>query len=221
MHKIDTLGSILGAFTDSNPATIVDDDWFNAVQSEIVNLIEAAGITLVKGTNTQLLAAVVAYIAAHNAVTNPHSAASAATASRLALRDAAGRTQFADPSAAQDAATKAYVDALQFAAPTWTIQTLAANWSSGSGIGAIKDRDGFLWLKGAVLAGTGAGTTIITLPAGMRPAAQRGFAIAANLTGTLTPVGLSVSDVGVVALQASPTAGQTFFVDSVRFLAEQ
>src|SRR6266511_3995397 len=96
MHRIDTPGSISGAFTNTNPATIVDANWFNAVQSEIVNLIEAAGITLVKGTNTQLLTACVA----------------AATANKIVRRDAAGRTQFADPSAAQDAATKAYVDAV-------------------------------------------------------------------------------------------------------------
>lgn len=38
-------------------------------------------------------------------------ATSAATASKLVLRDGSGRAQFADPSAAQDAATKAYVDA--------------------------------------------------------------------------------------------------------------
>src|SRR6266508_5023221 len=96
MHRIDTVGSVApGIFTDTNPATIVDDDWFNAVQSEIVNLIEAAGITLVKGTNTQLLAACVA----------------AASANKIVRRDASGRAQFADPSAAQDAATKAYAEA--------------------------------------------------------------------------------------------------------------
>jgi hypothetical protein len=39
-------------------------------------------------------------------------AVSAATASRLVIRDASGRAQFADPSAAADAATKGYVDGL-------------------------------------------------------------------------------------------------------------
>ncbi|UGL61908.1 minor tail protein [Arthrobacter phage EastWest] len=38
-------------------------------------------------------------------------AVAAATASRLVIRDAAGRAQFADPSLAADAATKGYVDA--------------------------------------------------------------------------------------------------------------
>ena len=39
--------------------------------------------------------------------------ATANTANTLALRDANGRFQAADPSAAQDVATKAYVDAIQ------------------------------------------------------------------------------------------------------------
>lgn len=52
-----------------------------------------------------------AKVDSHAAVTNPHSAATAPTASRLALRDGSGRCQFADPSAAADAATKGYVDA--------------------------------------------------------------------------------------------------------------
>jgi hypothetical protein len=52
-----------------------------------------------------------AAIATHDGVTSPHSATSAATASRLVVRDAAGRAQFADPAAAQDADTKAARDA--------------------------------------------------------------------------------------------------------------
>ncbi len=49
-------------------------------------------------------------LAAHSALTNPHSAASAATANRLMLRDAAGRAQVVTPAAAADIATKAYAD---------------------------------------------------------------------------------------------------------------
>jgi len=46
---------------------------------------------------------------------------STATANALVKRDASGRTQFADPSAAQDAATKAYVDAhLTYVSGTYT-----------------------------------------------------------------------------------------------------
>lgn len=60
MHRIDASGHSSNLFTDGNPsggieATVVDDDWLNAVQEEIVNaILTRAGITLVKGTNTQL-----------------------------------------------------------------------------------------------------------------------------------------------------------------------
>jgi hypothetical protein len=46
----------------------------------------------------------------HAALTNPHGATSAATASRLVLRDAAGRAQVAAPSVAADIARKDTVD---------------------------------------------------------------------------------------------------------------
>lgn len=59
MHEIDTSGHVANQFADADPGgptagTIVNDDWLNAVQNEIVNAIEDAGITLVKGTNDQL-----------------------------------------------------------------------------------------------------------------------------------------------------------------------
>lgn len=50
-------------------------------------------------------------VSTHAGLTAPHSAVSTATASRLVLRDAAGRAQVADPSAAADIATKGYTDA--------------------------------------------------------------------------------------------------------------
>lgn len=69
MHKIDhptatsgglfTIGDPVGAV----PATVVTDDWLNAVQTEVVNVIEGAGETLNKPDNTQLLAAIQALIA--------------------------------------------------------------------------------------------------------------------------------------------------------------
>lgn len=63
-------------------------------------------------TNFALTSEVTADIATHNGVTNPHSATSAATASRLVLRDAAGRAKMADGSAADDIATKGQIDAV-------------------------------------------------------------------------------------------------------------
>lgn len=46
----------------------------------------------------------------HTTATTAHSATAAATASRMVVRDAAGRAAFAAPSASGDAATKGYVD---------------------------------------------------------------------------------------------------------------
>lgn len=67
MHRIDTQGNVNNGFTDGNPqsgqeATIIDDDWLNAVQNEIINVILAANIDLVKGENTQLREAIIALI---------------------------------------------------------------------------------------------------------------------------------------------------------------
>ncbi len=95
MHRIDTDGSSGGHFSDGVPSlgikgTKLDDDWLNAVQEEIVGVIEAAGITLVKGDSTQLLAACV----------------SAATANRICRRDANGRAKFAAPAADGDAVVR-------------------------------------------------------------------------------------------------------------------
>ncbi|HEX2795702.1 MAG TPA: hypothetical protein VHN38_01345, partial [Immundisolibacter sp.] len=73
----------------------------------------------------------------HAALTNPHGATSAATASRLVLRDAAGRAQVAAPSVSADLANKGYVDAVipsgtkmvfaQAAAPTGWTQDASVN----------------------------------------------------------------------------------------------
>lgn len=64
MHRIDGAGAtITNLFTEGNPslgipATVVTDDWANDVQEELCNLVEDQGITLVKGTQTQVLAAI-------------------------------------------------------------------------------------------------------------------------------------------------------------------
>lgn len=60
MHRTDGDGHSSNLFTDGNPslgieATQVEQHWLNAVQEELVHVIlTKAGITLVKGTNTQL-----------------------------------------------------------------------------------------------------------------------------------------------------------------------
>ncbi|MFJ5159434.1 carbohydrate kinase [Pantoea sp. NPDC088449] len=69
MHRIDTstaqvdkFGTGKNGFTGGNPQTgelptALDENFFDAVQEEICNVIEVAGITLVKGTRNQLLSA--------------------------------------------------------------------------------------------------------------------------------------------------------------------
>lgn len=68
MHRIDTSGNVDSRFHPGNPATgqqatLIDQDWLNAVQEEIVNVILEANIDLEKGTNDQLASAIVALIA--------------------------------------------------------------------------------------------------------------------------------------------------------------
>ncbi len=75
---------------------------------------EATGTTWVRqgdGAYVPIDVATQAELDGHTAATSPHSSTAAATAARLVLRDAAGRAKFADPAAAQDAATKAYLEA--------------------------------------------------------------------------------------------------------------
>lgn len=50
----------------SIPATIVDDDWLNAIQEEICNVVTGAGIGLSKTVRTQLLSAIQLLIAGTN-----------------------------------------------------------------------------------------------------------------------------------------------------------
>jgi hypothetical protein len=64
MYRIDSRGATGdGRFTEGNPttgtpATVVNAQWMNAVQDEVVNVIEGAGIDLEKTNSTQLLAAI-------------------------------------------------------------------------------------------------------------------------------------------------------------------
>jgi len=68
------------------------------------------GGNLTQVINSDLVMATQAYVDTHAALTNPHSATSAATAERLVLRDGFGRAQVAAPAAAADIARKAEVD---------------------------------------------------------------------------------------------------------------
>lgn len=59
MHKIDAAGHVNNEFVEEDaatnrPPTYFSAAWFNAVQKEIIAVIEAAGINLNKADNTQL-----------------------------------------------------------------------------------------------------------------------------------------------------------------------
>ena len=64
MHKIDHSTATEsneftgGDPTNSVPATVVTPEWLNDLQNEVTNVIEGTGLTLVKGTQNQLLAAI-------------------------------------------------------------------------------------------------------------------------------------------------------------------
>lgn len=76
-----------------------------AAESAIRTDMDAADTTL--GGD---ISAVDGSLTAHEGTTDPHSATALATPSRIALRDANGRSKFADPSDPADVATKGYVD---------------------------------------------------------------------------------------------------------------
>ena len=66
MHRVDASGATAGnLFTNGDPvnaipATRLEEAWHNDIQEEVCNTIEDAGITLVKGTQTQLRDSIIA-----------------------------------------------------------------------------------------------------------------------------------------------------------------
>lgn len=68
MHRIDTSTALPGGyFTEGDPvtpvaATVVSADWLNAVQEELVRVIQASGDTLAKADNGQLFAAILSLL---------------------------------------------------------------------------------------------------------------------------------------------------------------
>jgi hypothetical protein len=154
-------------------------------------------------------------ISTHNAVTNPHSATALATASRLVLRDAAGRAAFASPAAAQDAATKGYVDAF-FPAKAWTALTVAANWTPFSGglvPGYWLDSAGVVHIRGYATAGTGAPALVLTgLPTELKPSGDRFFAVIDD-TAKAAVAAKVLGTTGEIQMLNSPTAGHSYSFD--------
>ncbi len=104
-------------------------------------------------------------IGTHNAVTNPHSATSAATADRIMLRDAAGRAKVAAPAASDDIARLDSVDGtagVLGASDGWTLPT--ANWIRK--VGKVVT----FYVERAATTGTHLPSNLGAFPAGFLPA---------------------------------------------------
>ena len=132
----------------------------------------------------------------------------------------------ADPSSAQDAATKAYVDG-KFPALSWTALTPTANWTAGAGASAPgywKDAAGVVHLKGYVTAGAGASNTpfaAASLPAGCRPAGNRHFAAVDYTAGAALHMSVGSDGSVVFGTGLSPVEGHIYAFDAISFVAEQ
>lgn len=177
-----------------------------AAAQDVVRKAELDAETTARGT------AITTAVTNHNAVTSPHSATSDASASRLVLRDASGRAQFADPSVAQDAANKRYVDD-RFPL-TWINLPPAPSW--GSSVQYSKDASGVVRLRGS--AETLSGSNIIgTLPIGSRPLTSRAFAIVVGYGAAVC----RVTSMGAIEIVGGFTTDAAFFFDGVSFVAEQ
>jgi hypothetical protein len=80
-------------------------------------------------------------------------ATAAATASRVVIRDGAGRAAFAAPSASGDAATKGYVDGL-FVDTGWLTVALRSPWTQSTAFGStglkLRVKNGTAFLNGRI-----------------------------------------------------------------------
>lgn len=90
MHRIDGADNVANHFDEGPPGTVITDDWLNDVQETLANYIESVGITLVKGTYTQLTSAVAATITALKAAANTWSALQTMTSALVVTRGTAG-----------------------------------------------------------------------------------------------------------------------------------
>ncbi len=103
MHRVDAPGATAGnLFTNGDPtngipATRLEEEWHNAVQEEICNAIEDAGLTLAKGTNTQLKDAIMLLAATSGSVGQVIQRRTAPSSKWLLLDGSAvSRTTYAD-----------------------------------------------------------------------------------------------------------------------------
>jgi len=89
--------------TNWQAADVVSKDDFNRIEGNIQHLQDTK----------ETPAGAQSKVDAHAVLTTAHSATSAATANRIMMRDANGRAKVAAPSASDDIARKAEVDAVQ------------------------------------------------------------------------------------------------------------
>jgi len=101
MHRIDHATAAPGnLFTDGNPATAtpsttVTDDWLNDVQENVCDVVETAGLALVKGDYTQLRQAIQAMlIASQKAVIINNATFEASVSNGEAVRWDSGNSRF-------------------------------------------------------------------------------------------------------------------------------
>lgn len=216
MHKIDGANHVDFQFSDGDPSigapgTVITEDWLNAVQGELVAVIEACGITLDKANNAQLLAACVA----------------AATANRIMRRDASGRAQVADPSAAADIDTKGARDA----AITTAVEGLtdgdagaftAFGYWSLSNVRARKMANGLVVFSFlATTTSASANAAICSMNAGYRPGVN--LALSVHVGGGASWQAAYAEALGAssqIRLVSSPgTSGYTYLISGA-YLAE-
>ncbi len=198
MFLTDADANVANQFSDGNPSTgtpgtTINAVWLNAVQNELANFITAMGLTLTKADSTQLRTALLAFTtwalnrAGDQALTKGNSGklqfgTSIATdlellragAAMLALTASGidAKTQkivnVVDPTLAQDAATKGYVDAA--AVPVYSILQSTTGWTYS--VRTSHKSAGFVVVTLDATAGAGASwSSLATLPAGRFPTA--------------------------------------------------
>lgn len=137
----DLTGDVTGNADTATTATGIADGAVSTAAKLAAGVVTAAKVAADVATQAEL--------DAHTtATTGIHGAVGAQTANKLVIRDSSGRARFADPSNAQDAATKAYVDAVG---------------GAGEGVtgGDSHDHSGG---DGAVIPAGGLGTGAVTAP---------------------------------------------------------
>lgn len=106
----------------------------------------------------------------------------------------------------------------------WTVATLSNSWVSYDGgavfeVPSYRRKNGLTFLKGIMKSGT-TGTTVLTLPAGMRPSKSRQFVI--NAGGGAATAIIQITNAGVLSVLGYGTSATNANVSlELSFIAEQ